>query len=213
MMITDITPVRSLPGQLPRGHSHTLRTAVQAPAGEHLANTVAFCIRRAISSSTQRRKLQQKGTRKWTSWPGSTRPAAAINVLEHPFYERWSAGELSADELGRYAGEYRHAVLALAQASARAAERAGAAHRAGLRRHAEEEAAHVALWEQFERAAGGRAAASPSVRAGSGAAPLAQTRACVAGVERGRGPARAPRGAVCDRGRPAGDLRARSWRA
>ena len=31
----------------------------------------------------------------------------AINVLEHPFYERWSAGELTARELGCYAGEYR----------------------------------------------------------------------------------------------------------
>jgi len=97
----------------------------------------------------------------------------AINVLEHPFYERWSAGELSAGELGRYAGEYRHAVLALARASARAAECGRTTHRAGLRRHAEEEAAHVALWEQFERAAG----ASPCARADEPA--LAQTQACV----------------------------------
>ncbi len=77
---------------------------------------------------------------------------SSINVLEHPFYQRWSAGELRAGELSRYAGEYRHAVLALAQASARAADCAGASERPGLRRHAEEEAAHVALWEEFERA-------------------------------------------------------------
>jgi len=96
---------------------------------------------------------------------------AATDVLEHPFYERWSAGELSADELARYAGEYRHAVLALAHASESAAERAGAAHRAGLHRHAEEEAAHVQLWEQFELAAAG---ASPA----AGRQPLAQTQAC-----------------------------------
>src|SRR6202030_937133 len=51
-----------------------------------------------------------------------------INVLEHPFYERWSAGELSADELGRYAGEYRHAVSALARASELAAAKADADH-------------------------------------------------------------------------------------
>jgi pyrroloquinoline-quinone synthase len=44
------------------------------------------------------------------------------NVLDHPFYQRWSRGELSADELALYAGQYRHAVVALA----RAAE--GAAH-------------------------------------------------------------------------------------
>jgi len=85
----------------------------------------------------------------------------AVNVLEHPFYVRWSAGELSAEELGRYAGEYRHAVLALAQASADVAECAAPEHRSGLRRHAEEEASHVELWEQFERAAGADAAGAP----------------------------------------------------
>ena len=93
----------------------------------------------------------------------------AINVLEHPFYQRWSAGELDMAELARYAGEYRHAVLALASASASAADCAGEAHRGELRRHAEEEAAHVELWEQFERAVG----ADAECPAG------AQTRACV----------------------------------
>jgi pyrroloquinoline-quinone synthase len=78
----------------------------------------------------------------------------AVNVLEHPFYVRWSAGELSSEELSRYAGEYRHAVQALAQASADVAACAAPEQRAGLRRHAEEEASHVELWEQFERAVG-----------------------------------------------------------
>jgi pyrroloquinoline-quinone synthase len=85
---------------------------------------------------------------------------AATNVLEHPFYERWSAGELSADELAHYAGEYRHAVLALADASGRAAAAAPAPHDSGLRHHAEEERAHVALWEQFEHAVGASPASS-----------------------------------------------------
>jgi pyrroloquinoline-quinone synthase len=113
---------------------------------------------------------------------------AAVNVLEHPFYQRWSAGELSAGELGLYAGEYRHAVVALAHASARAAECAATADRDELGRHAEEEAAHVALWEQFERAVGSPLAASPGAADGSqpadappsaSAQSLAQTRACV----------------------------------
>jgi pyrroloquinoline-quinone synthase len=95
---------------------------------------------------------------------------SAINVLEHPFYQRWSAGELSAGELSCYAGEYRHAVVALAEASELAAECASDALRPGLRRHAEQEAAHVALWEQFERAMG-----EPE---GSGQPELEQTRAC-----------------------------------
>jgi pyrroloquinoline-quinone synthase len=105
----------------------------------------------------------------------------ATNVLEHPFYERWSAGELSAEELSVYAGEYRHAVVALARASARAAAAAGPEHRAGLERHAEEEAAHVALWDEFARAA--RAAAgvedTDDAESASGAGePAARTRAC-----------------------------------
>jgi pyrroloquinoline-quinone synthase len=91
------------------------------------------------------------------------------NVLEHPFYQRWSAGELSASELGLYAGEYRHAVMTLADASEKAAAKAGSAHELGLRAHAEEETAHVELWEDFARAAGARPAAGA----------LAQTEECV----------------------------------
>jgi pyrroloquinoline-quinone synthase len=77
-----------------------------------------------------------------------------INVLEHPFYERWNAGELTPHELSFYAGQYRHAVVALADASRLAAEQAGPEHRAALERHAEEEASHVDLWDDFARAVG-----------------------------------------------------------
>ncbi len=81
---------------------------------------------------------------------------SAINVLEHPFYQRWSAGELGADELALYAGEYRAAVVALADASALAASKAGPEHAPGLARHADEESSHVQLWDQFAEAAGAR---------------------------------------------------------
>jgi pyrroloquinoline-quinone synthase len=64
------------------------------------------------------------------------------NVLEHPFYRRWECGELTRDELGFYAGEYRHAVVALA----------GAAAAAGDPDHAAEETAHIALWDDFAAA-------------------------------------------------------------
>ena len=63
------------------------------------------------------------------------------NVLRHPFYVRWERGELSTEELAYYAGEYRHAVVALA----RQAQAAGADHAA-------EEAAHVDLWDDFAAA-------------------------------------------------------------
>jgi pyrroloquinoline-quinone synthase len=91
------------------------------------------------------------------------------NVLEHPFYQRWSAGELSREELAGYSGQYRHATAAIARLSADVAESAPDAERAELRRHAEEEAAHIALWDGFVEAVGGEVAAEPN----------AETRECV----------------------------------
>jgi pyrroloquinoline-quinone synthase len=64
------------------------------------------------------------------------------NVLDHPFYLRWERGELGRDELAFYAGEYRHAVVALADAAAIG----------GDPEHAAEEAAHIELWDDFAAA-------------------------------------------------------------
>jgi pyrroloquinoline-quinone synthase len=82
------------------------------------------------------------------------------DVLRHPFYERWVRGELAPRELAFYAGQYRHAVVALADA----------ASHAGDQSHAEEERSHVALWDGFLRSVGGDATA----------APTSQTAACAA---------------------------------
>jgi pyrroloquinoline-quinone synthase len=87
---------------------------------------------------------------------------ARHNVLEHPFYQRWSAGELTLAELAVYAGEYRHAVCALADASDRAARAAEPEMRAGMELHAREEASHVALWDGFARAVGADLAREPA---------------------------------------------------
>jgi len=101
------------------------------------------------------------------------------NVLEHPFYQRWSAGELSAEELDFYAGEYRHAVLALAEASEAVAAKAEPEHRAGLERHAAEERSHVALWDQFAAAArDGGSLATKGVLEDSACLPLSETEQC-----------------------------------
>ena len=67
---------------------------------------------------------------------------ARWNVLDHPFYLRWERGDLSRDDLAHYAGEYRHAVVALADAAV-----AG-----GDAEHAAEEAAHIQLWDDFAAA-------------------------------------------------------------
>ena len=64
---------------------------------------------------------------------------ARWNVLDHPFYVRWERGELSRDELAHYAGQYRHAVVALAETAAAT----------GDAEHAAEEAAHIDLWDDF----------------------------------------------------------------
>ena len=79
------------------------------------------------------------------------------NVLEHPFYTRWEQGELTRDDLARYAGEYRHAVVALARA-ARTSQM-----------HADEEAEHISLWDDFASELGVN---------GDQHEPLPQTRCC-----------------------------------
>ncbi len=84
------------------------------------------------------------------------------NVLEHPFYQRWSDGELSGEELAFYAGEYRHVVTALAEAVAAAAGAAEPAVRVELERHAAEEADHIELWDDFARAVGAPVDAEPT---------------------------------------------------
>jgi pyrroloquinoline-quinone synthase len=91
------------------------------------------------------------------------------NVLEHPFYQRWSAGELTLEELAAYSGQYRHATAAIAGLSAAVAESAPESERDALRRHAEEEHAHIALWDGFVEAVGGDV----------DAAPKPETRECV----------------------------------
>ena len=86
-------------------------------------------------------------------WDRIEQSRSRWNVLDHPFYERWSRGELTRDELGRYSGQYRHAVEAIATMSAAAA--GAAPERADLAEHASEERAHVRLWDSFVAAVGG----------------------------------------------------------
>jgi pyrroloquinoline-quinone synthase len=78
------------------------------------------------------------------------------NLLEHPFYKRWSCGELSRDELAYYAGEYRHAVVALAETAAKT----------GNEEHGREEAEHVWLWDEFAAAFGADTTREPSPKTG-----------------------------------------------
>ena len=82
------------------------------------------------------------------------------NVLKHPFYKRWSDGDLTREELGRYSGQYRHAVEAIATLSAAAAD--ALPDHDELRRHAAEELGHVRLWDGFVEAVEGDVNAAPT---------------------------------------------------
>jgi pyrroloquinoline-quinone synthase len=95
-------------------------------------------------------------------WERIEKSRARHNVLEHPFYVRWSAGELTDEELARYAGQYRHATEALARLCRQAAEDAPERLREEIASHAEEEESHVGLWDGFVEAAGGEIGAEPT---------------------------------------------------
>jgi pyrroloquinoline-quinone synthase len=98
----------------------------------------------------------QKGSRHMTVIERIDEARKRWNVLDHPFYLRWERGELTSDELAFYAGEYRHAVVALAKAAAAA----------GDPEHAREEAAHVALWDDFAASVGARLDREPTPETG-----------------------------------------------
>ena len=92
-----------------------------------------------------------------TIWDRIENARERWNVLRHPFYVRWTAGELTSEELARYSGQYRHAVEAIADVSEEAA-----AGRPDLAEHAVEEREHVALWDGFVAATGGDSTAAPT---------------------------------------------------
>lgn len=74
-----------------------------------------------------------------------------LNVLRHPFYRRWERGELTREHLAYYAGEYRHAVEALADV----------ATASSTLEHGAEERTHVRLWDAFAHALDGDLTRAP----------------------------------------------------
>ncbi len=92
-----------------------------------------------------------------TIWDRIENARQRWDVLRHPFYQRWTAGELTPEELAQYSGQYRHAVEAIADVSEGAA-----AGRPDLAEHAVEEREHVELWDRFVDAAGGEETAAPT---------------------------------------------------
>jgi pyrroloquinoline-quinone synthase len=105
------------------------------------------------------------------------------HTLRHPFYVRWERGELTRDDLALYAGQYRHAVVALAELAGKGGDTA----------HAREERSHVRLWDDFA-AAVGAVPAEPAaetrvlVDAFAAAAPGAEADAVLYAIEASQPP-------------------------
>jgi pyrroloquinoline-quinone synthase len=87
-------------------------------------------------------------------------------LLDHPFYRRWSRGEVSIEELRAYAAQYRHFEAALPDHLRAVADSAAdAALREQALRNLDDESSHLALFDEFTAALGGDAspdAAAPS---------------------------------------------------
>jgi pyrroloquinoline quinone (PQQ) biosynthesis protein C len=92
---------------------------------------------------------------------------------DHPLMRRWVAGELSGTELRSFAAEHYHAVLALADAAARAARLADGLLRDQLERYAAGQERALELWLRFAACSGWGSSAWYF-----GEDPLAETLAC-----------------------------------
>lgn len=105
---------------------------------------------------------------------------APRDLLTHPFYQAWSAGELRAEDLARYAEQYRFQVTALPELLRRARSLTGDAEtESELSRNLDDEegrtgVAHARLWEAFGAAVGAVAEASPLPETRASAESLAE---------------------------------------
>jgi pyrroloquinoline-quinone synthase len=109
-------------------------------------------------------------------WPQAKAVLAEFDLLKHPFYQAWTCGELSKEDLRLYAGEYYHQVAAfptyLSALHSRLPD--GRLRRQLLANAADEElrgTAHSELWLQFAEALG---ADRDEVRAGVPSAEMAE---------------------------------------
>jgi pyrroloquinoline-quinone synthase len=81
-------------------------------------------------------------------------------LLDHPFYQRWSRGEVSVEELRAYAAQYRHFEAALPQ-HLEAISGDAALRDVALRNLADEQT-HLELFDAFAAALGEAQPAAPS---------------------------------------------------
>lgn len=98
---------------------------------------------------------------------------AQYDLLTHPFYQAWSKGELSREDIREYAGDYYHHVRAFPTYLAELAMRLedGELRQTVLRNLADEkgsrdDSAHDEIWLQFAEAFGARNTAARKPSAG-----------------------------------------------
>jgi len=75
---------------------------------------------------------------------------ARWNLLQHSFYQRWTQGTLTRDELCEYVKQYAHVVRAVPVWL----EQIRGGDAAQLACHVAEEKSHIALWNKFGEALG-----------------------------------------------------------
>jgi pyrroloquinoline-quinone synthase len=75
---------------------------------------------------------------------------ARWNLLQHSFYQRWTQGTLTRDELTDYISQYAHVVRAVPGWL----EQVRGGEPEDVARHAAEEQSHIALWDKFGEALG-----------------------------------------------------------
>lgn len=105
---------------------------------------------------------------------------ASRSLLQHPFYLRWSKGELTMDDMKTYAKEYFHLVERVPGIVARVRDRAtDAGMKERINQNMQEEQGHVALWKRFAKSVGVSeaelAAYVPSAKVQSAVRSLEQT--------------------------------------
>jgi len=75
---------------------------------------------------------------------------ARWNLLQHSFYQRWTRGELTRDELCDYVGQYAHVVRGVPLWL----EQVRGGDKDDIARHVAEEETHIELWSGFGEALG-----------------------------------------------------------
>jgi pyrroloquinoline-quinone synthase len=92
------------------------------------------------------------------------RRIAQHDLLCHPFYKAWTAGELTRDELRDYAGQYFHHVAAFPEYLSTFADRLSAGElRSAVLENKDGEQGHDQLWLDFAEAMGGQRCGAPPV--------------------------------------------------